>query len=152
MNEIQKKINDLCDQINFHNISYYVHDDPSISDSEYDLLLRQLEKLETKFPNLISKNSPTRRVGNKPISQFKSIKHMVPMLSLANAMDLDELKNFDEQIQKGLGISEIEYVAEPKLDGLAVELVYENGNLIRGSTRGDGEMGEEITHNLKTIK
>ncbi len=152
MHEIQKLINDLSDQLNYHNIRYYVHDDPSISDSEYDKLLRELQKLESDYPHLVASDSPTQRVGATPIPEFGSITHRLPMLSLSNAMDVSEVQQFHEQTQKGLGIKKIEYVAEPKLDGLAVELVYEDGVFISGSTRGNGEVGEDITHNLKTIK
>ena len=152
MHDIQKLINNLCDQLNYHNIRYYVHNDPSISDSEYDKLLRELQNLESNYPHLVKANSPTQRVGAMAISEFSSITHRLPMLSLANAMDINEIQQFHEQIQKGLGIQKIEYVAEPKLDGLAVELVYEDGVFINGSTRGNGEVGEDITHNLKTIK
>ncbi len=152
MHGIQKIINDLCDQLNYHNIRYYVHDDPSISDSEYDKLLRELQKLESEHPHLVKADSPTQRVGASPLAEFGSITHRIPMLSLSNAMDAEEIEQFHEQTQKGLGVKKIRYVAEPKLDGLAVELVYENGVFISGSTRGNGEVGEDITHNLKTIK
>ena len=152
MHDIQKLINDLCDQLNYHNVRYYVHNDPSISDSEYDKILRELENLESNYPHLVKANSPTQRVGATAISEFASITHRLPMLSLSNAMDINEIQQFHEQTQKGLGIQKIEYVAEPKLDGLAVELVYEEGVFTCGSTRGNGEVGEDITHNLKTIK
>ena len=152
MHEIQKLINNLCNQLNYHNIRYYVHNDPSISDNEYDKLLRELQNLESNHPHLVKADSPTQRVGATPLSEFGSITHRLPMLSLSNAMDADEIQQFHEQTQKGLGIQKIEYVAEPKLDGLAVELVYEEGVFINGSTRGNGEVGEDITHNLKTIK
>ena len=152
MHEMEKSINNLCDQLNYHNIRYYVHDDPSISDSEYDKLLRELQKLESNHPHLVTVDSPTQRVGATPLAEFGSITHRIPMLSLSNAMDATEIDQFHEQTQKGLGIKKIEYVAEPKLDGLAVELVYEQGIFISGSTRGNGHVGEDITHNLKTIK
>ena len=143
----------LRTKINHHNIQYYVHDDPIISDSEYDGLMQDLLRLEKENPNLITPDSPTQRVGAKPLTEFKSITHKLPMLSLANAMNIDELKEFDKQIKKGLGQeNDIEYMAEPKLDGLAVELVYENGIFSHGSTRGDGTTGEDITQNLKTIR
>ncbi len=138
MHEIQKIINDLCDQLNYHNIRYYVHDDPSISDSEYDKLLRELQKLENEYPHLVAADSPTQRVGATPLSEFGSITHRIPMLSLSNAMDADEIEQFHEQTQKGLGVKKINYVAEPKLDGLAVELVYEKVFFISVSTRGNG--------------
>ncbi len=143
----------LRTKINHHNIQYYVHDDPIISDSEYDGLMQDLLRLEKENPNLITPDSPTQRVGAKPLTEFKSITHKLPMLSLANAMNIDELKEFDKQIKKGLGQeNDVEYMAEPKLDGLAVELVYENGIFSHGSTRGDGTTGEDITQNLKTIR
>ena len=143
----------LRSTINHHNIQYYVYDDPIISDSEYDKLMQDLLHLEKENPNLITPDSPTQRIGAKPLTEFKSITHKLPMLSLANAMNIDELKEFDKQIKKGLGQEkDVEYVAEPKLDGLAVELVYENGILTHGSTRGDGTTGEDITQNLKTIR
>ncbi len=130
-----------------------MHDDPIISDIEYDTLMRELQSLEEKFPEFITTDSPTQRVGAEPLSEFSSITHRIPMLSLANAMHLDDLDTFDEQVKKGLGLeNDIEYIAEPKLDGLAVELVYENGKFVYGSTRGNGEVGEDITHNLRTIK
>ena len=150
---IQDQIKSLKEALNQHNINYYVHDNPTISDSEYDLLLKQLEKLELLNPEYITKNSPTQRVGGSPLKEFKSVEHRLPMLSLANAMHEQELEDFNKQLKRLLNINEqIEYVAEPKLDGLAVELVYEKGNFIYGSTRGDGITGEDITHNLKTLK
>ena len=152
MKDIQNKIQKLRDQLNYHNLRYYVHNDPIISDTEYDTLLRNLQLLETENPQFNSADSPTQRVGAKPLSEFGSISHRIPMLSLANAMDIEEIVQFDEQVRKGLGLNKIGYVAEPKLDGLAVELVYENGMFINGSTRGNGEVGEDITQNLKTIK
>ena len=149
---IQKQINDLRMQLNDHNYRYYVLDDPLISDSEYDQLFRELQKLETNNPNLITEDSPTRRVGAEPLSSFGSWTHRMPMLSLANAMNEDELAAFDTRVKKGLDTEkDLEYMAEPKLDGLAVELVYENGFFVNGSTRGDGITGEDITQNLKTI-
>ena len=152
MKDIEKKINDLVETIHMHNIHYYVYDNPTISDYEYDILVKQLESLETEYPNLILKNSPTQRVGAKPLSHFKQVEHRIPMLSLSNAMDEHELKSFDKQMIKGLNNDNIEYIGEPKLDGLAVELIYENGFFVKGSTRGNGLIGEDITDNLKTIK
>lgn len=153
MKDSKTRINELRNQLNNHNIRYYVHDDPIISDIEYDTLMRELQSLEEKFPEFITTDSPTQRVGAEPLSEFSSITHRIPMLSLANAMHLDDLDTFDEQVKKGLGLeNDIEYIAEPKLDGLAVELVYENGKFVYGSTRGNGEVGEDITHNLRTIK
>jgi len=148
---IKERINNLITTLNKHNINYYVHDKPTISDFEYDILLRELEELENKNPQYANNSSPTKRVGSHPIKEFGTIKHRLPMLSLANAMNEDELVEFNKQITKNIP-KDIEYVAELKLDGLAVELVYENGEFIYGSTRGDGFLGEDITNNLKTIK
>ena len=152
MNDIKKKINDLCQTINNHNIQYYTNDNPLISDYEYDILFKELEALEKKNPDLIPINSPTQRVGSKPLSKFNQTEHRIPLLSLSNAMDIDELQLFHGQMEKGLNSNDFEYVGEPKLDGLAVELIYENGYFVKGSTRGDGYFGEDITENLKTIR
>ena len=152
MSITDNQIQALRDQLNDHNYRYYVLDDPLISDSEYDQLFRELQKLETDNPNLITEDSPTHRVGAEPLSSFGSWTHRMPMLSLANAMNEDELAAFDTRVKKGLDTEkDLEYMAEPKLDGLAVELVYENGFFVNGSTRGDGITGEDITQNLKTI-
>lgn len=148
---IKDRIKNLTTTLNQHNINYYVYDSPTISDFEYDILLRELEELEYKNPKYKFENSPSNRVGSNPIKEFGTIKHRIPMLSLANAMNEKELEDFNKQIIK-LDIENIEYVAELKLDGLAVELVYENGKFIYGSTRGDGYEGENITENLKTIR
>lgn len=152
MSITDNQIQALRDQLNDHNYRYYVLDDPLISDSEYDQLFRELQKLEADNPNLITEDSPTHRVGAEPLSSFASWTHRMPMLSLANAMNEDELAAFDTRVKKGLDTEkDLEYMAEPKLDGLAVELVYENGFFVNGSTRGDGITGEDITQNLKTI-
>ena len=152
MSKTDNQIQALRDQLNDHNYRYYVLDDPLISDSEYDQLFRELQKLEADNPNLITEDSPTHRVGAEPLSSFASWTHRMPMLSLANAMNEDELAAFDTRVKKGLDTEkDLEYMAEPKLDGLAVELVYENGFFVNGSTRGDGITGEDITQNLKTI-
>ena len=139
--------------LNQHNINYYVYDNPTISDSEYDRLMKALELLEKEFPQYDSHLSPTKRVGTTPLKEFGSINHTIPMLSLANAMNNLDLNDFDIQVKKFLNVNKsIEYIGEPKLDGLAVELVYEKGEFVKGSTRGDGYTGEDITKNLKTIK
>ena len=151
--ESKNRIKELRLILNKHNINYYVNDNPTISDSEYDQLLRELQNLEKKHPDLLTLDSPTQRIGGTVLPEFKTITHRLPMQSLSNAMNISELENFNKQIKKLLNIdSKIEYIAEPKLDGLAVELVYENGLFVYGSTRGDGSVGEDITHNLKTIK
>ena len=149
---IASRIADLRTKLNDHNFRYYVLDDPVISDSQYDELLRELQSLEEAHPELITPDSPSQRVGASPLSAFGSITHRQPMLSLANAMNTDELVAFMDRIKKGLDTEQnVEMIAEPKLDGLGVELVYENGLFIHGSTRGDGFTGEDITQNLKTI-
>ena len=150
---IQSEIQSLCEIINQHNIKYYLEDNPVISDYEYDLLLRKLQKLEKKYPTLIQPDSPTQRVGSRPLEKFSTVEHRIPLLSLDNAMNNQEIIDFDMRIKKGLQTNdEIEYILEPKLDGLAVELIYQNGLFQIGSTRGDGNIGENITQNLKTIK
>jgi len=150
--EVKAHIKKLRSILNQHNIDYYVNNDPKISDIEYDKLLRELEELEVKNPQFLTIDSPTQRVGGQPLNEFKSITHRIPLQSLANAMNESELEHFDSQIMKSLNATDVEYIGEPKLDGLAVELVYEKGEFVYGSTRGDGYTGEDITHNLKTIK
>ena len=150
-NKIKHKIESLVKKINYHNTQYYIHDNPIISDYEYDVLLKELQSLENQYPELIFENSPTQRVGAKPLDKFSQVNHRIPLLSLSNAMNNQELELFNTQMKKGLN-KKIEYVGEPKLDGLAVELIYENGKFTKGSTRGDGQVGEDITENLKTIK
>jgi len=148
-----RQLQSLRDQINQHNIRYYVHDDPVVSDVEYDQLMRELQRLEETWPELVTPDSPTQRVGAQPASEFSQITHRIPLQSLANAMNEEELRQFHIQVKRFLDTeNEIEYMAEPKLDGLAVELVYENGLFVHGSTRGDGTVGEDITQNLRTIK
>ena len=150
---IRKKVEKLREEIVYHNYRYYVLDQPEIPDAQYDRLMRELEKLEDEYPELHSPNSPTQRVGAPPLEAFEIVRHSIPMLSLANAFDESEARDFDKRVKKFLGsAADVEYVAEPKLDGLAVELVYERGQFIVGSTRGDGVNGENITQNLRTIK
>ncbi|HDM76348.1 MAG TPA: NAD-dependent DNA ligase LigA, partial [Deltaproteobacteria bacterium] len=149
---VSKRIQELREQINYHNYLYYVLDSPEISDEAYDALFRELKELEEKYPEFITPGSPTQRVGFKPLDKFETVTHAVPMLSLENAMKESELVEFKNRICKLLGVDDVEYVAEPKIDGLAVELVYENGSFVRGSTRGDGYTGEDVTLNLKTIR
>ncbi len=151
--DILKNIQSLREEIRSHNHRYYILNDPIISDGEYDELLRELNSLEREHPEWITPDSPTQRIGATPLSKFDPAPHRLPMLSLSNAMNEEELNTFDEQVQKGLGKNEdIEYIAEPKLDGLGVELIYENGIFVKGSTRGDGYTGEDITLNLRTIR
>jgi DNA ligase (NAD+) len=151
--DIKKTIHKLREQINFHAHRYYVLDDPLIADNEYDQLFQELLNLEELHPALITPDSPSQRVGGKPLEEFKTVRHTHPMLSLENAFDEKELLDFEERLKRFLkSEAHLSYMAEPKLDGLAVELVYEKGMLVSGSTRGDGRTGEEITRNLKTIR
>lgn len=147
--EARKKIEKLRKDINFHNHKYYVENNPVISDYEFDQMLKKLESLELEFPDLITPDSPTQRIGEKPLDGFNTVEHKIPMLSLANTYTYDELKDFDERVKKY--VLDVEYVVEPKIDGAGVALLYENGVLVRGATRGDGVSGDDITQNLKTI-
>jgi DNA ligase (NAD+) len=150
---LKKRVEKLQEEIEYHNYRYYVLDQPEIPDAQYDRLMRELEKIEEEYPELRSPNSPTQRVGAPPLEEFEIVRHSIPMLSLANAFDESEARDFDKRVKKFLGSSsDTPYVAEPKLDGLAVELVYERGQFVVGSTRGDGVNGENITQNLRTIK
>jgi DNA ligase (NAD+) len=146
----------LREQLNRHNHQYHVLDAPTVSDAEYDRLLRRLQQLELDHPELVTPDSPTRRVGATPLDQFQQVRHELPMLSLDNAFDDQELLDFDRRVRERLGQgdadgSPIQYACEPKLDGIAVSLLYRDGHLERGATRGDGRTGEDITHNVRTI-
>lgn len=150
---IIKKLNELKQTIEQHNYSYYVLDAPQIPDAEYDRLLRELQTLETQYPELITADSPTQRVGGTPVSAFAQIKHETPMLSLENSFTREETQAFARRIQEKLkDTNPINFVCEPKLDGLAISLTYENGYLTKAATRGDGTVGEDITTNIRTIK
>ena len=149
---VVERINDLRKQIDYHNYRYYVLDSPEISDFEYDELMRELLRLEAENPELVTSDSPTQRVGAAPVDSFPPMAHRVPLLSIDNAMDTDELRAFHQRVVKLVGKEDVPYCCEPKFDGLAVELVYENGIFVRGGTRGDGYTGEDVTSNLKTIK
>lgn len=151
--EIKKELLRLRQEIEKHNYRYYVLDDPLVSDAEYDHLFRRLLDLEKQHPELASPDSPTQRVGAPPLEKFATVRHTLPMLSLNNANNQEEMEEFEERIQRFLKSSHpIEYVVEPKIDGVAVELVYDQGRFVVGSTRGDGINGEDITLNLKTIR
>lgn len=152
ISEAKKKIEKLRKEIHHHDYLYYVLDRPEISDAEYDRLFRQLEELEKQFPELVTPDSPTQRVGGVPLKAFKTVTHKTPLLSLDNVMSEEELMEFDRRVREGLGENKIEYVCELKMDGLAVTLTYKKGKFVVGSTRGDGIHGEDITANLKTIK
>src|SRR3954465_8528086 len=147
---------ELREEIEHHNRLYYVQDEPEISDADYDELLNELRDIEAENPDLVTPDSPTQRVGGAPLEKFGTVRHIKPMLSLANARNEDELRAWDQRIRNLLAkerdVVELEYVIEPKIDGLAISLVYRNGVLERGATRGDGEIGEDVTHNLRTIK
>jgi DNA ligase (NAD+) len=147
-----QRITELREQIHRHDYLYYVEARPEVSDAEYDRLMVELRALETKLPELISADSPTQRVGGTPIEAFKTVEHRVAMLSLDNATTPDELREFEARMGRVLPGARFGYVAEPKIDGLGVALLYERGRLVRGATRGDGRMGEDITQNLRTIR
>ena len=150
MNDLAKRVEELTHILNEANYNYYVNDNPTITDQEYDKYLRELINIETEHPELADPNSPTKRVGGQVIDKFNKIVHARPMLSLANVFNEDEIRDFDAKIKKE-GYTP-EYVCEYKIDGLSVALIYEQGKLVRGVTRGDGVTGEDITHNVKTIK
>jgi len=150
--EAETRVEQLRALLQHHNRRYYVLDDPEISDAEYDRLMRELQALEAEFPDLITPGSPTQRVSGEVAEKFEKVEHRLPMLSLANAFTDEEISEFDERIRKLTGIQAVDYVCEAKLDGLAVELIYEKGAFAKGSTRGDGEVGENITANLRTIR
>ena len=157
--QLTEQLADLRKQLNEHSYRYYVLDDPSLPDAEYDRLFRQLQQLEAQYPELITADSPTQRVGSTPLSDFPSITHQVPMLSLGNVFDAEGLQAFVKRVERELADlgravtgEAIEFCCEPKLDGLAVSLIYQNGQLVQGVTRGDGQTGEGITENLKTLR
>ncbi len=153
---ISQRVAELRDNIDYHNYRYYSLDDPVVPDAEYDRLLRELESLESRYPGLITPQSPTQRVGAAPAEVFGEVVHTVPMLSLANAFEEQELVDFDRRVRERLGVEEVdeevEYAAETKLDGLAASIRYEDGVLVSGATRGDGTRGEDVTRNIRTIK
>ncbi|MFA5527950.1 MAG: NAD-dependent DNA ligase LigA [Peptostreptococcales bacterium] len=151
MKEAAQRIKKLTEELIKHNYQYYVLDQPEISDKEYDTKLKELEILESQYPNLIQPDSPTRRVGGEPLKAFTQAYHRVPMLSLDNSYNTQELIDFDNRVKNALETS-VKYVLEPKIDGLSVVLKYENGYLVQGATRGDGIKGEDVTLNIKTIK
>jgi len=147
-----RRVQQLRSEIEGHNYRYYVLDQPSVPDAEYDRLMRELESLEADFPQLASPESPTCRVGAPPLAGFEEVRHRHPMLSLANAFTDDEIRQFHERVLKGLEVAHVDYVAEPKLDGVAISLRYEDGRLVQAATRGDGSTGEDVTANVRTIR
>lgn len=152
LEEARLRVDELRREIRRHDRLYYELDAPEITDAEYDALMRELEALESAYPELVTPESPTQRVGGQPSSAFAPVTHRVPMLSLANAFSHDELRAFDERVRRSLGRERVEYVAELKIDGLAVSLTYEEGRFVQGATRGDGRTGEDITQNLRTLR
>jgi len=149
---IKKEIEELREKLRYHEYRYHVLDDPEISDAAYDKLLAKLKELEGAHPGLVTPDSPTARVGAPPRSGFQTFRHSRPMLSLDNAFSFDALRDFDRRVREGIGRGEIEYIAEHKFDGLSVSLIYEEGTLVRGVTRGDGTTGEDVTPNVRTIR
>ncbi|MFM2482878.1 NAD-dependent DNA ligase LigA [Celerinatantimonas sp. YJH-8] len=152
MSAIEQQIEQLREQLNDYAYRYYVLDDPSVPDSEYDRLIQELKQLEAAHPELVTADSPTQRVGGRPLTEFASVQHEIPMLSLDNVFSDEDLAAFAKRTSERLAVSSIEYCAEPKLDGLAVSILYVDGQLVRAATRGDGQTGEEITENVKTIR
>ena len=146
-----KRIDELTDLLNQHNYNYYVLSRPTISDYEFDLLLKELEDLEKANPELIKPDSPSQRVGGEPTKYFKTVTHKYPFLSLSNTYSEQEVRDFDARVRKTIG-DEVEYVCELKYDGVAIGLTYENGILKQAVTRGDGVQGDDVTNNIKTIK
>ena len=150
--EAKKQIKKLRDEIRHHDYLYYVLNSPKISDAKYDKFMNELKRLEEQFPDLVTSDSPTQRVGAAPLEEFGTVRHTRPMLSLDTALEAEDVKRFDERIKRELGVEDVEYIVEPKLDGLSVELIYEDGRFKRGSTRGDGMIGEDVSENIKTIR
>ncbi|MBK5273950.1 MAG: NAD-dependent DNA ligase LigA, partial [Desulfuromonadales bacterium] len=151
----RKRAEELRHQLEQHNRQYYVLDAPTISDAEYDQLFLELQRLEELYPTLATPESPTQRVGGASLDKFSSVMHRLPMLSLENAVNAAEIRDFDLRVRKNLGLStegQIPYICEPKMDGLAVELIYADGLLTVASTRGDGISGEDVTENIRTIR
>lgn len=150
--EVRERVEKLREEIRRYDYYYYVLNQPLISDAEYDRLFRELQELEARYPELVTPDSPTQRVGAPPAEEFAPVEHAIPMLSLQNCFNDEELEEWDERVRRLLGGEPVEYVCEPKLDGLSVELVYVDGVFTVGSTRGDGRVGEDVTRNLRTIK
>ena len=151
--EAEERAKELRNKIRYHDRKYYIENDPEISDHEYDMLMKELESIEEEYPDLITEDSPTQRVMTSEIEEFETVEHMTTMLSLDNTYNHEELREFDKRVRKGLEKNDekVNYVVEPKIDGLGVAIYYEDKTLVRGSTRGDGERGEDITPNIKTI-
>jgi DNA ligase (NAD+) len=149
--EVERRIDELRSEIVRHDYRYYVQDEPSVPDAEYDRLIRELQELETAYPDLVTPESPTQRVGGEPLEGFVTVRHETPMLSLANAFSAEEIEQFHDRVIRGLETASVDYVAEPKLDGVAISLLYREGRLQQAATRGDGTTGEDVTSNVRTI-
>src|SRR5271157_5610711 len=150
--EARQKIEALRDKIRYHEHRYYVLDDPEVSDAEFDRLMNELKALEAEHPELITPDSPTQRVGGKPREGFVKVPHSSPMLSLDNTYSEDELRDWERRVHELTGRSDVDYVCELKLDGMSLALIYEAGKLVRGVTRGDGSVGEDVTLNVRTVR
>lgn len=148
--EAQHRLESLREQIRYHGRKYYTEDDPEISDFEYDQLYHQLETLESQFPELVTPDSPTQKVGGAVYNTFAPVTHQVPLESLHDSFSEEEMRDFDRRVRETVG--DVEYVVEPKFDGLSVALEYRDGVFVRGSTRGDGVTGEDVTENIRTIR
>ncbi|HEV09413.1 MAG TPA: DNA ligase (NAD(+)) LigA, partial [Sulfurihydrogenibium azorense] len=148
----EKIVEDLREVIRFHDWRYYVLAQPVISDYEYDKLFKLLKDIESKYPDLITPDSPTQRIPSEITKTFPQVKHLTPMLSLDNSYNEEDLRDFDRRVRELTGLEKIEYSVEPKFDGAGISLIYKNDIFVRGATRGDGEVGEDITNNLKVIK
>ncbi|MFY9962123.1 DNA ligase LigA-related protein, partial [Pseudomonas sp.] len=157
----ESRILELRAELDQHNYRYYVLDEPSVPDAEYDRLFNELKALEAEHPELVTTDSPTQRVGGSALSAFSQVRHEVPMLSLGNAFEENDLREFDRRVVEGLdlpagdlfgGAAAVDYSCEPKLDGLAVSLLYRDGQLVQGATRGDGTTGEDISVNVRTVR
>lgn len=152
MDPVESKLADLRQQLNEYSYRYHVLDDPLVPDAEYDRLFHELVELEHEYPELVTRDSPTQRVGEQPLSEFPEVTHELPMLSLDNAFSDEDLESFDKRVRDRLELAQVHYTAEVKLDGLAVSLLYRDGKLVRAATRGDGTTGEDVTSNIRTIK
>src|SRR6202045_1375671 len=150
--DTEKKIESLREKIRHHEYLYYVLDQPEISDAEFDKLMRQLKDLEAEHPELVTEDSPTQRVGGKPREGFVKVPHSSPMLSLDNTYNEEELRAWERRVHELSGRRDIDYVCELKLDGMSLALIYQDGKLVRGITRGDGSVGEDVTLNVRTVR
>src|SRR5712671_4507623 len=150
--DVEQRIEGLRERVRYHEHLYYVLDNPEISDTEFDKLMQQLQQLEAEHPTLITPNSPTQRVGGKPREGFVKVRHSSPMLSLDNAYNEEELRDWERRVHELSGRTDVEYMCELKLDGMSLALIYNGGRLERGITRGDGSVGEDVTLNVRTVR